>query len=86
MKNEPVLVLDNTSNNSDPLVQLLTVRQTAALLGISATGVRRLQEKRLLAFIKIGGSVRFAMRDIVSYLEQQRIEPIDKQLYGSTKN
>ena len=77
MKDNPVLVFEKTSSNSDPNVQLLTVLQTAKLLGISATGVRRLQDRRLLAFIKVGGSVRFAMRDIISYLEKQRVEPID---------
>jgi excisionase family DNA binding protein len=77
MKNEPVLVFEKTSSNSNPSIQLLTVRQTAELLGISATGVRRLQDRRLLAFIKVGGSVRFAMNDIISYLEKQRVGTID---------
>jgi excisionase family DNA binding protein len=77
MRTEPVLVFEKTSRNSDPVVQLLTIRQTAELLRISASGVRRLQEKRLIAFIKVGGNVRFAMSDIVSYLEKRRVRPID---------
>jgi excisionase family DNA binding protein len=77
MRTEPVLVFEKTSSNSDPVVQLLTIRQTAELLRISASGVRRLQEKRLIAFIKVGGNVRFAMSDIVSYLEKRRVRPID---------
>ena len=77
MRTEPVVVFDKTSSNSDPVVQLLTIRQTAELLRISASGVRRLQEKRLIAFIKVGGSVRFAVSDIVSYLEKRRVRPID---------
>jgi len=74
---DPVLVFEKTSSNSDPVVQLLTVRQTAELLRISPSGVRRLQEKRFIAFIKVGGNVRFAMSDIVSYLEKRRVRPID---------
>jgi excisionase family DNA binding protein len=77
MKGEPVLLFDKTSSNSDPAAQLLTVRQAAELLRVSATSVRRLQERRLLAFIKVGGSIRFSMNDIVAYLEKQRVEPID---------
>lgn len=77
MKDNPVPVFEKTSSNSDPSVQLLNVRQTAKLLGISATGVRRLQERRLLAFMKVGSGIRFAMRDIISYLEKQRVETID---------
>jgi excisionase family DNA binding protein len=76
-ESEPVSVFEKTSSTSDPVVQLLTVRQTAELLGISIPGVRRLQERRRLAFIKVGGSVRFAMSDIVSYLEKQRVEALD---------
>jgi excisionase family DNA binding protein len=77
MERDPVLIFEKTSSNSGPAIQLLSVRQAAELLGISPSGVRRLQERRLLAFIKVGGSVRFAMSDIVCYLEKQRVESID---------
>lgn len=75
---EPVLFFDNKSNGSHSTVELLTIPETAGFLKISATSVRRLQQKRLIPFIKVGGSVRFAKSDIISYLEKRRVESIDK--------
>jgi excisionase family DNA binding protein len=57
-------------------IELLTIREVAELLKISASGVRRLQQERKLPFIKVGGSVRFAKPDIVSYLEKRRVNAI----------
>ena len=74
------------SIESGTALELLTVPEVAKLLKISASGVRRLQQGRHIPFIKVGGSVRFSKRDIVSYLEVRRIGPIDKIMYGSTKD
>ena len=78
IKGEPVLFFDNKSNNSYPAIELLTISETARFLKISATGVRRLQYKRLVPFIKVGGSVRFTTSDIIAYLQKRRVEPIDQ--------
>jgi excisionase family DNA binding protein len=69
-----------------PALELLTIPEVAKLLKISASGVRRLQQARQLPFIKVGGSVRFSRRDIVSYLEARRVGSIDQIMYGSTKD
>ena len=50
----------------------------AELLKISVSGVRKLQQKRLIPFIKVGGCVRFVKSDIMSYLRKQRVESIGK--------
>jgi len=73
-----VLHLDNISNDLHPAINLLTVTQVAELLKISATSLRRLQQGRHLPFIKVGGSVRFAMIDILSYLGKRRVESIEQ--------
>ena len=52
---------------------LLTVAQAARLLTISPSGMRRLQHGRHIPFFKVGGSIRFAKSDLVSYLTRQRI-------------
>ncbi|OGG50398.1 hypothetical protein A2704_05680 [Candidatus Kaiserbacteria bacterium RIFCSPHIGHO2_01_FULL_54_36b] len=57
--------------------ELLTIPDVAEYLKVSETTVRRLQEKRSIPFIKVGGGVRFFTRDISSYLEKQRVESID---------
>jgi excisionase family DNA binding protein len=59
-----------------PTLELLTLYEVAKLFKISVSGVRRLQQQRRIPFIKIGGSVRFAKSDIVSYVERGRVESI----------
>mgnify|MGYP001566944943 FL=1 len=71
---DSVLLFDNRSIR--PLPSLLTLTEVARFLRISLSGVRRLQQQRRIPFIKIGGSVRFAESDILSYVERQRVEPI----------
>ena len=78
MSSEPVLSFDNKSSYSRPDVELLTIPETATFLKISATSVRRLQQKRHLTFIKVGGSVRFSKSDLLSYLEKRRVGSIDQ--------
>lgn len=62
--------------DTDPGSKLLTVAQAAQWLNISPSSVRRLQQRRLVPFVKIGGSVRFLKRDLEAYLARSRIEPI----------
>jgi len=66
-----VLYLD--INSAD---DLLTVAESAALLRISMAGMRRLQQRRLVPFIKVGGSVRFAKCDLIAYLRKRRVDAI----------
>jgi excisionase family DNA binding protein len=61
---------------TSPDIELLTVIEAARQLKISVTSVRRLQERRVIAFIKVGGRVRFAKNDILAYLEMRRVKPI----------
>jgi excisionase family DNA binding protein len=58
-------------------IELLTIRDVAALLKVSVTSVRRLQHGRHIPFIKVGGSVRFTKADIIAYLQKGRIEVIE---------
>lgn len=75
----PVLLFDNkTSTDSYPINGLLTIADVAEILKVSVSSVRRLQEQRRIAFIKVGGSVRFARDDIVSFLAGHRVESIGR--------
>jgi len=65
------------SADFDPAIELLTIAEVAGLLKISIPTVRRLQQRRLIPFFKVGGSVRFNRSDIVFYLEKKRVETID---------
>lgn len=77
MKGDPVLVFDNSSVGSSQTRELLTAADVADLFNFSITSVRRLQQRRQLPFLKIGGTVRFLRSDIVQYLQKRRVEPID---------
>ena len=57
-------------------LELLTVAQAARLLGVSASGMRRLQQERRIPFFKVGRCVRFAKSDLAAYLAKRRIEPV----------
>jgi|GEM_PF-489570 len=72
----PALFIDNSPNEPDSNLQLLTVSEVARFLKISKTGVRRLQQQRRIPFLKIGGSIRFAKSDIAEYLARSRVESV----------
>lgn len=65
------------SADFDPAIELLTVVEVADLLKVSVTSVRRLQQRRMIPFFKVGSGVRFIRSDIVSYLANRRVETID---------
>jgi excisionase family DNA binding protein len=54
-------------------IELFTVKEVAKLLQLSVPGVRELQARRQLSFIKVGGAVRFEKRDIVEYLKRRKV-------------
>jgi excisionase family DNA binding protein len=62
--------------NSTQTLELLTIDEVAALLKISVPTIRRLQQQRQIPYLKVGGSVRFSKKDLVSYLEKSRVEVI----------
>lgn len=65
------------SVDSNPtLEELLTIAEVAKLFKISKSGARRLQQRRLIPFVKIGGSIRFIKSDLVTYMERERVEII----------
>lgn len=49
----------------------------AGILSVSKPTVYRLIEKRQIPFYKIGGSLRFKVEDVMAFLENNRIEPLN---------
>lgn len=78
IEDDPVRLFDNSSSGSEPANELLTAIEAARFLRISVSGVRRLQHARHLPFIKVGNSVRFAKRDLMSYIEKRRVKTLDQ--------
>ncbi len=56
------------------------MRQVAARLGVSATTVYRLAERRLLPFYRVAASLRFAPDDIDAFLGKQRVETMETHI------
>jgi excisionase family DNA binding protein len=68
-------LLDNTTD-CFPACRLLTVDDAARFLSLSSSTVRRLQQARKIPFAKVGGSIRFLMKDLRSYVEKARVAAI----------
>jgi excisionase family DNA binding protein len=75
---ERVSHIDSTNRPTDPgpAIELLTIAEVARFLKISAGGVRRLQQRRLIPFIKVGGSIRFVKDDLLSFLATHRVDRV----------
>lgn len=56
----------------------LTTGEAAAYIGMSERYVRRLVASRLIAFHRVGRSVRIERVDLDRYMATTRVEPIDR--------
>jgi excisionase family DNA binding protein len=54
-------------------MKLLTIREAAAELGISAVSVRRKVRAEILPHRRIGGLIRFTPEDLTAYLEAAKV-------------
>jgi excisionase family DNA binding protein len=75
---ERVLHFDSSNKPIDPSlpIELLTVHDVAKIFKISVSTVRRLQDQRRIPFHKVGGSIRFAKDDLVSFVARQRVDRV----------
>ena len=55
---------------------LITPDELADMLKISKVGIYRLVEKRLIPFYKVMGSLRFDKKDVLTFLQQNRIDQL----------
>jgi len=58
-------------------LNLLSTEDLAKILKMSKTAVYRLISERKIPFYKIGHNIRFDEKDILKYLEDNRVEPIN---------
>ncbi len=65
----------NTGSNT--ITKLMTPGELSELLSVSKTTINRLVGKRIIPFYKVGGSLRFERSEIMEYLKDNRIEPIN---------
>jgi excisionase family DNA binding protein len=60
----------------DSSVELMDVKEAAAFLRLSVSGMRRLQQQREVSYIKVGGALRFAKSDLLGYITRKRIAAV----------
>lgn len=60
-----------------PITELLTEKETASRLGVSPTTLRtwRCRRRYQLAFVKVGGRIRYTASAIQKFIETSTIEP-----------
>ena len=66
------------SENSIDNLKFLSIKGLAKLFGISTANAYSIVAARKIPFYKIGGgSLRFAEKDVLKYLEDRRIESME---------
>lgn len=63
---------------------LLDVKQVADILGISVRAVYRLTDKKAIACVKWGRSVRIAPDDLAKFIDSHKVEAIDFEALADT--
>jgi excisionase family DNA binding protein len=64
------------SENSLRDLKLLSIKDLGEIFNISKTTAYRIVEGRKIPFYKINGVLRFSEKDILSYLDENRIDQI----------
>jgi len=59
------------------IFKLYNIDEIAEVMNISKTTLYRLVQTRKIPFYKIKGCVRFSKTDILEYLENHRIKPVE---------
>lgn len=62
-------------------LKLLTIKDLGKILKISQTTAYRIVEGRKIPFYKINGVLRISEKDVIEYLEENKID----QIYKSSK-
>ena len=69
-------------DNPNSEARLWTVREVAAFLRLTPKGIYSLVERRVLPFIKISNRLRFDPKDVVRWVEQRRVAPLERRTKG----
>ncbi len=68
---------ENNINN----LKLLSPDDLAKIFNMSKSSVYRIMDTRKITFYKVGGSIRFKTEDVEKYLEDNKVEIIDRKKY-----
>ena len=76
------IVVKDLRSNLASLPTLLTTEEVIALLRISKNTLYRLIEARAISFHKTSASLRFFREDVITYIENGRVEVMDDKKYS----
>lgn len=65
------------NNGSNTIIKLMTPDDLSDFLSLSKPTIYRLVDGRKIPFLRISGSLRFRRDDIIKFLEDNRIEPVN---------
>ncbi len=69
------------TTDSNTIKEFLTPNELIELLKISKPTLYRLTDSRTIPFYKIKGAIRFEKKDVLEYLEKNRIESAGEMLW-----
>lgn len=58
--------------------RLLTADEAAIYLGTTKRHVDRMQQERRLAFVRVGGKIRFLVDDLEAFIDENRQPPVEE--------
>ena len=64
------------TTDSNTIKEFITPNELIKLLRISKPTLYRLTDSRAIPFYKIKGAIRFEKKDVLDYLEKNRIESV----------
>lgn len=60
--------------------RLLTPKEVSEYLGISVKGIYNMVYRRQIPFVKIGGRLKFDIRDIDNWIEENKVKDVNSLL------
>lgn len=55
--------------------KLLTIKEVSGLFSVSCATIRRMIDSRIIPFYKVAGAIRLSEKEMLAYLENQRVKP-----------
>ena len=66
--------------------RLLTVKETAEYLGVTTGSLYQMVHRRTVPFVKLGKVLRFDLKRLEEYIDNNTIEVINYKRFGKNKN
>lgn len=75
-------IQSTAQSTTTPTTDLLTLEEVIQWLKTSKTTIYRLVQRRQIPFYRIARSLRFKKEDVEAFIQERRVETIDRTTYG----